>query len=615
MRGFAFALAALIGALLIGFVASQPPGAKPLNAPPALFSGERAMADVRAIARAPRPTGSVENARVRAYLASRMRALGMEVGAQPFKLPERSSKKLKDRGALAAAPAEGVNLIGVLPGRDRTQPAVLLMAHHDSVWASPGAADDAAGVAAALEIVRAIAAEGRPARDVAVLFTDAEEVGLVGADMFFKGHPLARRTGAVINMEARGGGRRTAMFETGRGNGEMMEVYRRSVSRPSSNSLAVLIYEVMPNNTDFTHPKKQGIAGFNFAFIGEGRFYHSPASTSDALEAATLQDLGQQAHEVTRALAFAPVLPGKAADAVFGDLLGLFVIAYQPVVGWAVLALAAGLFGFAWFRVRPGGRETAGGAALAVAFLFHLALLLTVANLLSGSAGKPNYYDRLAALPRLELQSGLLCLAALLLAAAAARPARRILAAAPALLLTLIGFVMAGLSPVLAGIGIAAALSALLLPAKPVGTWSGWFGLALPIFVLALAAQALAPTAAPVLVWPLLLASASMAVAAAVDRELTRLPVLALLAALVALGGAQIVYLGHFTFLGIGAPTPQPMALYALLFALLAWPLLKVESRGYRAAAAFMILVAAGTALSVRLDPMASTVPPYSLKQ
>jgi hypothetical protein len=614
VRALAFAAAALLGALLIGFLASQPPAAKPLDAPATQFSGKRAMADVRAIAGAPRPTGSAEIARVRTYLSSRMRSLGMAVGTQPFTLPERSARKLQDRGRLAVAPTQGVNLIGVLPGLDRAQPAVLLMAHYDSVWASPGAADDAAGVAAALEIVRAIGAEGRPRRDVVVLFTDAEEVGIVGADKFFNGHPLARRTGAVINMESRGGGGRTAMFETGRGNGEMIEVYRKEVSRPSSNSLAVLIYELMPNNTDFSIPKKQGIAGFNFAFIGEGQYYHSPASTAQALKAATLQDLGQQAHEVTRALAFAPILPAKSTDAVFGDILGLFVIAHQPILGWAVLAIAAGLFGIAWFRLRPAGREVAGGALLAVAFLAHLALLLTIANLLSGSGGKPNYYDRLAALPLLELQAVLLCLAALLLAAVAARPSRRLAAAMPALALTMAGVLMAGLSPVLLGIGLTAALLALVVPAKPVGLWSGWFGFAVPILLLALAAQIFAPTATPFLAWPLLLGSVGMAVAAAVDSEVKRLPVLALLTVLAAVGGGQLVYLGHLTFLGIGAPFPQVTALYALLFGLLAWPLVSAGSRGYRAAAAILILAAAGTALSVRLDPMAPTVPAYSLK-
>jgi hypothetical protein len=618
VRALLAAFGALAAALLTAFIASQPPAVLSASAPRPTFSAERAMVDVRAISRAPRPTGSAENARVRAYLAERMGQLGMAVGEQAGPLPEKSAEKLRERGNLRAAPTTAVNLIGLLPGRNRAEPAVLLMAHYDSVPASPGAPDDAAGVAAALEIVRAVKARGQPERDLAVLLTDAEEVGLVGAELFFNRHPLARRTGAVINMESRGGGGRTAMFETGRGNGEMMALYRRSVSRPSSNSLAVLIYEVMPNRTDFTISKEKGLAGFNFAYIGNGALYHSPMATADALDPRTLQDMGAQALGVTGALAFAPRLPPKARDAVFGDVLGLFVIAYPPAIGWALLALSAALFGFAWVRVRAavpvGPRELWGGAALAISFLLHSALLLRVGNLISGSGGDPNYYDRLAALPRLEPQAAMLCLAALLLACAVRVPARRLLAAVPALVVTAFGLLVAGWSSILLGIGVAAALAALLMPKGDSGVWSGWFGLALLVLLLALGVQAAAPTAAPLIVWTLLLASIAAAAAAMIDPALRRPGALAAVAVPAAVGAGQLLYLAHFTFLGVGAPIPEAMAVYALLVALLAWPLLRAASRPrpFAIGAGILVMVAAGLALSVRLDPMAPSIPPYS---
>lgn len=576
------------------------------------------MTDVRAISRAPRPTGSAENARVRAYLAARMRQLGMAVGEQSGPLPEKSAEKLRERGNLRAAPDKAVNLVGLLPGRNRAEPAVLLMAHYDSVPASPGAPDDAAGVAAALEIVRAVKARGQPERDLAVLLTDAEEVGLIGAELFFGGHPLALRTGAVINMESRGGGGRAAMFETGRGNGEMMALYRRSVKRPSSNSLAVLIYEVMPNRTDFTISKAKGIPGFNFAFVGRAELYHSPMATADALDRRTFQDMGAQALGVAGAMAFARNLPAKAPDAVFGDVLGLFVIAYQPAIGWALLALAAGLFGFSWAKVRrtiPTGRtELLAGAALALTFLLHTALLLRVGNLISGSGDDANYYDRLAALPRLELQAFLLCLAALLFASAARFTGKRLLAAVPALLLTAIGLVVGAPSSILLGLGVAAAATALLMPKAESSVWGGWFGFALLALLLGLAAQVAAPTGAPLIVWTLLVASVSAAAVAAIDPEFRRIGALAAVAVLAAFAGGHLLYLAHFTFLGVGAPIPEVMALYALLAALLVWPLFRAanRTRPFLIAAGILLVGGAGLALSVRLDPMAPTIPPYS---
>ena len=618
MRGLFAALAVLATALVIAIVASRPPAPLPADAPAGVFSAGRAMADVRAISRAPRPTGSAENARVRAYLAERMRQLGMTVQMQAGPLPKQASEKLRERGNLEVAPTTAVNLIGVLPGRDSSAPAVLLMAHYDSVPVSPGAPDDAAGVAAALEIVRAVRARGAPERNVAILFTDAEEAGLVGARMFFAADPLARRTGAIVNMESRGGGGRAAMFETGRGNGAMMELYRSSVSRPSANSLAVLIYELMPNNTDFTIPKEMGIGGFNFAFIGRAELYHSPMATADRFDPATLQDLGGQALGVAGALAFAPALPPRTKDAVFGDVLGLYVIAYPTAMGWTLLAVSAALLGFAWWRVRQdspvGAKAVLGGAARALAFVLHAALLLRVANLVSGSGGGTNYYDRLAALPRLELQAGLLCLAALLLLAVARVPARRLLGAAPALLLMLAGFVFGGWSAILLGLGIAAAVAAVLVSNGEPAQWSGWFGLAALVMLLALAAQAAAPTATPLLVWPLLMASAAAAIAAAVDPEMKRLGALVPVAVLAAVAVGQLLYLAHFTFLGVGAPIPDAMAVYVLLVALLVWPLVHAAAgrRLFGIGAGVLVIAAMGLALGVRLDPMAATIPPYS---
>jgi hypothetical protein len=426
------------------------------------------MTDVREISKRPRPTGSPENALSRSYLAEKMRQLGMEVSEQAAPLPPESVERLSKWGASNAATAQLVNLIGVLPGRDRARPALLMMAHHDSVWESPGAPDDAAGVAASLEVVRALKARGTPERDVVVLLTDAEEIGLDGAEAFFQSHPLARRTGAVINMEARGGGGRTAMFETGRGNARWIDLYRRSVGRPSSNSLAVLIYELMPNNTDFTIPKKLGLPGFNFAFIGKAELYHSPAATAEALDQGSLQDMGDQALGVAAALAFASELPGSADNAVFGDVLGLFVVAYPAAMGWAILLAAAGLLGLAFARARRSGAvsfaELGGGVVTALALLAHSALILNVANRISGSAGGPNYYDRLAALPRLESQALLICLACLLLACIVVRPAARLLAAAPAAALLMLGLILGSANPLLLGLALASAVTAILSP-------------------------------------------------------------------------------------------------------------------------------------------------------
>jgi hypothetical protein len=278
------------------------------------------MADIAAISAQPHPTGSTEDARVRAYLLQRLQALGLTTEQQAGPLSERARARLTRWRVPPPAGARAVNVIGVLAGRDRAAPAVLLMAHHDTVAGSPGAADDSAGVAAILETVRALRTGTPPARDLIVLFTDAEELNSDGAAAFFAAHPLARRVGVVVNLEARGGGGRALMFETGPDNGPMTSLFGRGVRGPSANSAAVLVYRLLPNITDFSIPKKAGAPGFNFAFLGRPGLYHAPQATPSAIDPGSVQHIGAQTLDIVRALVQAPALPAKGADRVFSDL-------------------------------------------------------------------------------------------------------------------------------------------------------------------------------------------------------------------------------------------------------------------------------------------------------
>ena len=155
---------------------------------------------------------------------------------------------------------------------------------------------------------------------------------------------------------------------------------------------------------------------------------------------------------------------------------------------------------------------------------------------------------------------------------------------------------------------------ALLVPRAGSSVWSGWFGFAILAFLLGLAAQGAAPTAAPLIVWTLLAASMAAAAAALIDPEFRRGGALAAAAVPAAVAGGHLLYLAHFTFLGVGAPMAEVMAVYALLAALLVWPLFRSAERPRPFLIGAGILLIAGTAvaLSVRLDPMAPTIPPYS---
>ena len=360
-------LAALAGAALLRTAPPPPRGA---GAPASEFSAARALEDVRALAGSgePRPVGSAAGARAVEAIAGRLRALGLEVEVQ-------RTFACGPYGACARV-ANVVARLGP-PGRK----GVLLVAHHDSVPAGPGAADDASGVAAVLEVARALAAGPPPARPFLALLTDAEESGLVGAAAFVA-HPWAREVGAVVNLEARGTTGPSILFET---SGEPAWLARalRRVPHPLATSLAPAVYERLPNDTDLTVLRAAGLPGVNLAFAAGVDRYHTPLDSLARLDPASLQHQGESALALVRAVAAEDLDAGPGAPAVYFDVLGLAVVAWgRPLLAAALAALAVALGAWRLLRREPRplralllGLAAALAAPLAAAGLLLLAWL------------------------------------------------------------------------------------------------------------------------------------------------------------------------------------------------------------------------------------------------
>lgn len=591
---------ALAGALLLAWRGTVTPAPLPNSAAADRFSAERALVDIAALSRSPHPIGSPANAAVRDQLLARMTALGLKPTVQ-----DADVLSLSDRYPAWLAGAHVQNLIGVLPGADRSRPALLLMAHHDTVPGSPGAADDTTGVAAILEVIRALKVRGVPARDVIVLITDGEEWGLSGAEAFFGRHPLAKRVGLVLNMEARGGGGRANMFETGADNGALIGRFRATAKKPVSSALAVFLYENMPNDTDFSVAKRAGLSGLNYAFIGRQFDYHSPTSTLANLDPGSVQSMGEQVLAAAADLAFSPTLPGKAPSAVYSQTFGDFVLSYPPLVGWLVWLLAGGLIALAGWRARRAGEATGwrdgvrGGAGLLLTAVLT-ALLLNLARRATGVDF--GFMEQRPLLAQWGLwEAAMLLLAtggALLVPAMVALGSRR---RWPALVLVLLGAacsLFGGFDAVGLGLGIAGAvLAALALGASPPSRAGAWAGVLMLAFVLTGIVQLFLPQVAFLLAWPLVLAGiAAAATRLATDGRLT--PVLALTGALVCgwLGG----YL-HVTAQGLDLPSL--LGLFPMLAMTALWPL--VQPAGGRGLEAGLghglagLLIVAGGALTL----------------
>lgn len=598
-RTLALALA-LIGAFALAWWTAQTPKPLPASAPSGVFAAGRAMVDNRVIARTPHPMGSAANAQVRDYLVQRMTALGLNPeiqSADVLRKVDRSATPFVTGGHVE-------NIIGVLPGKSRTAPALALMAHYDSVPGSPGAADDAAGVSAALEVVRLLKAEGTPERDVILLITDGEEVGLLGAAAFFPEHPLSRRIGFIINMETRGGGGAAQMFQTGGENGEVIKRFARTAVRPSSSSLAVFLYEHMPNDTDFTVSKAEGITGLNFAFIGRQFDYHSGTSTSDNLDQGSLQHMGDQAHAAARDLAFSPELPGKSPNLVYANTFGSHILAYPQIAGWALLAAIAAWIALGVHTARRAGvfrwSEAARGAGGAVYLLLTGAAVLHLARKMTGvDLGFFEQRQLLAQVNRWEIALALLGVAMVIYTANATASGRsRFTAAALAATAGIMSCAF-GFDPVGLGLGIAGGMVALISMGRPAGITGAWTGVLGTALLAAVIGQVVAPTTTFLIAWPLALAAALGAVSGMGYRRSAWMTVPHAVAA--AVGLAWLLGFAHGVFQGLDMV--ELLAIFAWLGGLMIWPLVQDDDRAPEWAGLGLFLAGLAVTLLVRFDP------------
>jgi len=364
-----WALVMLIAVFSVALL--RPPNPVPASAPAEAFSAERALVHVRAVAATPHPIGSAENAAARKYLVDQLTALRLD----PQVLPGIGAYNRDGQVNIAHTQ----DVLGRLPGNANSQ-AILLMAHYDSVYSAPGAADDAVGVAAILEAVRALRAGPGLKNDVIVLFTDGEEPGLLGADAFANSHALTNVIGLILNFEARGNKGPSLLFETGANNGGLIKAVAKSASAPMGSSLFYSLYKkFLPNDTDFTVFRQRNIPGLNFAF-GEGvDAYHTKLDSIDNLSAASLQHQGSYALDLTRYFGQMDIasLKTQRGDAIFFDWLGGHLVSYPEswVVPGEILATLLLLFAVVLALRRAQVKAT----QILVAGLWGLLLLIAVA--------------------------------------------------------------------------------------------------------------------------------------------------------------------------------------------------------------------------------------------
>lgn len=232
-----------------------------------------------------------------------------------------------------------------------TSSSVLVNAHYDSFFSSPGASDDGIGVAAMLEIMRVLI-HGPPLKHpVIFLFNGAEENNQQAAHGFITSHRWAKTVRAVVNLEAIGAGGNELIFQCN--SDWVAKVYASSVPYPSISVLAHELFKHIiwrASATDwatFMEFGPPGIVGTDSAYIDNGYVYHTPSDRFEIIPDRTIKHTGENLLAFVSALSNAPQLNEEYRDnrypreglhpkrsfAVFYDILGIYCIRY----GWQMV--------------------------------------------------------------------------------------------------------------------------------------------------------------------------------------------------------------------------------------------------------------------------------------
>ncbi|MEI6445652.1 MAG: M20/M25/M40 family metallo-hydrolase [Nostocales cyanobacterium ELA583] len=157
----------------------SPPHLPPRKVNNTLFvDGEQLFAHVQKLNF--RRYSQMERLRTRTYITKELRKFGWQPQLEKF--------------------ADGVNIFTQRLGTDKTAGAILIAAHYDTVPASPGADDNATGIAVVLEIARLFSAVSTP-KTLQLAFFDQEETGLLGSKAFVSQPAHLKNLQGVIIMD------------------------------------------------------------------------------------------------------------------------------------------------------------------------------------------------------------------------------------------------------------------------------------------------------------------------------------------------------------------------------------------------------------------------------
>ena len=272
------------------------------------FSAERVVNDIEVISKEHHSVAHPEErAKVREYLVERLEGLGADT-VQIFRYDSLVGPQNKH----VVYTFDAYDVLAEFPPLQASLDTTYMMfvAHYDSRYSQPvlkdtvwsyGAADDGYGVGVTLETVsQALKFRDQWKQGIKVLFTDAEEVGMMGMKAIWENdRQVFDNVGFMINIEARGPWGPALLFEACPGNEKVMELYDDAAKYPYTYSLTTVVYSFMPNFTDFTIVK-DSIPGLNFSTIADVYHYHTDLDNFSNVSAKSIQHYGAQILPITK---------------------------------------------------------------------------------------------------------------------------------------------------------------------------------------------------------------------------------------------------------------------------------------------------------------------------
>ena len=266
------------------------------------FSAARVVKDIEVISKENHSVAHPEErAAVREYLVERLKGLGAD-SVRIFRYDSLVGPKNKH----VEYTFDAYDILAEYPPLKASEDTTYLMfiAHYDSRYSHPfakdtvwsyGAADDGYGLGISLETVSQLLKQREHwHQGVKVLFTDAEEVGMMGMKaMWENDRQELDNVGLVINIEARGPWGPALLFEACPGNEKVLDLYASTARYHYTFSLTTVVYQFMPNFTDFTIIKDE-IPGLNFSTITDVNRYHTHFDNFSNVSEKSIQHYGEQ---------------------------------------------------------------------------------------------------------------------------------------------------------------------------------------------------------------------------------------------------------------------------------------------------------------------------------